>query len=49
MNSTNLEYNYFHTIPLIPFILALGNSRLSYVLSVSLVYQLPFALVVGAN
>jgi hypothetical protein len=48
IESTNLEYNYFYTIPLIPLIMVFGSSRLSYVLSVSLTFQLPFALTVGA-
>jgi hypothetical protein len=48
IRSINLEYNYFYTIPLIPFIISFGYSRLSYVLSVSLIYQLPFSLVIGA-
>jgi hypothetical protein len=45
--SIALDYNYLFTIPLIPFILLFGSSRLSYVLSVALVYQMPFALVTG--
>jgi hypothetical protein len=47
-DSIALEYNYYYTIPLIPFIWLLNPSRLSFVLSVVLVYQIPFALVVGA-
>jgi len=47
INSMSLEYNYLYTIPLIPFMLLLGNSRMSYVMSVSMLYQLPFALVLA--
>lgn len=46
--SLALDYNYLFTIPLIPFILLFGSSRISYVLSVALIYQMPFALVIGA-
>ncbi len=42
------DYNALFTIPLLPFILTFGDSRLVYVLSVALVYLLPFALVMGA-
>ena len=48
IDSINLEYNYLYTIPLIPLIWAFGYSRLSYVLSISLTYQIPFSLVAGA-
>jgi hypothetical protein len=45
--SIALDYNYLFAIPLIPFILLFGSSRLSYVVGVELVYQMPFALVTG--
>jgi len=47
-NSVNLEYNYLYSLPLIPFISILGQSRSSYVLSVAFVYQLPYSMVAGA-
>jgi hypothetical protein len=47
-SSLALDYNYLFTIPLIPFILVFGASRLSYVTGVALVYLIPFALVAGA-
>jgi hypothetical protein len=46
--SVQLEYNYFYTILPTPWILLFGDSRLSYVLSISLVYHVPYILVVGA-
>jgi hypothetical protein len=46
--SLSLDYNYLFTIPLTPFILLFGSSRISYVLSVALIYQMPFALATGA-
>ena len=36
------------TLPLLPFFLTFGDSRLVYILSIALVYLLPFALVLGA-
>ena len=42
------DYNEIFTIPLVPFLLTFGDSRLVYVMSIALVYQLPFALVIGA-
>ncbi len=41
------ERNRIYTLPLVPFILAFGSSRLVYELSLALVYLLPFALVMG--
>lgn len=46
--STARDYNDFPTLLLFPFFLAFGDSRLVYVLSIALVYLLPFALVLGA-
>ena len=46
--SLKLEYNYFYTLLLAPWINLFGQNRLGYVLSVSLVYQLPYALAIGA-
>ncbi len=44
---SDLSGNNIFAIPLIPFILFFGESRLVYIISISLVYLLPFALVVG--
>ncbi len=41
------DYNELFTLPLIPFILAFGDSRLVYVLAVALLYFLPCALATG--
>ncbi len=46
-DSINIEYTHFYTVPLLPLILLLGKTRLGYVLSVTLVYQFPYALVIG--
>ena len=46
--SFKLDYNKFFSLPLIPFLLVLGNSYLAYVISLSLVYVLPFCLTIGA-
>ncbi|HEY9667192.1 MAG TPA: hypothetical protein V6C91_10330 [Coleofasciculaceae cyanobacterium] len=42
------ERNRLFTLPLIPFILVFGSSRLVYEIALALVYLLPFALVMGA-
>ena len=42
------EKNLLISLPLVPFILLFGESRLSYILSVSLIYVLPFRLLLGA-
>ena len=42
------NYNEIFTIPLIPFVLIFGDTRLVYVTSTALVDLLPFALVLGA-
>ena len=46
--SFDLNYNKFFTLPLIPFVLIFGNSYLVYVISLAIVYILPFTLVMGA-
>jgi len=46
--STVNEYNDYHTLPIVPFLLAFGDSRRVYIGSLALVYLLPFALVLGA-
>jgi len=46
--SFNLNYNKLFTLPLIPFVLVFGDSYLTYVVSLAIVYFLPFTLVMGA-
>lgn len=46
--STNRDYSSIPTLLLIPFRLTFGNSRLVYILSIVLVYLLPFVLVIAA-
>ncbi|MEG4997643.1 hypothetical protein [Microcoleus sp. B4-D4] len=41
------EKNLLISLPLVPFILLFGDSRLSYILSISLIYVLPFRLLLG--
>ncbi|MBD2085248.1 hypothetical protein NDI49_10025 [Trichocoleus sp. ST-U3] len=41
------DRNQIYTLPLVPFLLTFGKSRLVYTLSLSLVYLLPFSLVMG--
>ena len=41
-------YNEVFTLPLLPFMMLFGDSRLVFVLGVALVYQLPYALAMGA-
>lgn len=42
------ERNKIYTLPLVPFILLFGESRLVYEMSLALVYLLPFSLSLGA-
>lgn len=46
--SLNGDYNKLFSLPLLPFFLIFGDSYLVYVLSLAIVYLLPFLLVVGA-
>lgn len=46
--SLSSDYNKIPCLPLVPFFLIFGSSRLVYILSIALVYNLPFALVMGA-
>ena len=46
--SLSKEKNLLISLPLVPFILLFGESRLSYILSISLIYVLPFRLLLGA-
>ncbi|UNU24438.1 hypothetical protein [Microcoleus vaginatus] len=48
IESLSKEKNLLISLPLVPFILLFGASRLSYILSVSLIYVLPFRLLLGA-
>ena len=43
----NKTYNSFYTLPLIPFLLVLGNSYLAFVISLAIVYLIPLNLVLG--
>ncbi len=42
------EKNLLISLPLVPFLFLFGDSRLSYILSISLIYVLPFRLLLGA-
>ncbi len=42
------EYNALYTLPLLPPLLLLGDSRPAYVTALALVYLLPFVLALGA-
>lgn len=42
------DYNEIVVLPIFPFVMAFGNSRLVFELALVLLYQLPFALIVGA-
>ena len=46
--SMTCEYNYLYTLPLLPFLWAFGTSRLAYLVGVTVVYQIPFCLAMGA-
>ena len=48
IQSLSKEKNLLISLPLVPFILLFGESRLSYILGVSLIYVLPFRLLLGA-
>ncbi|NJO93993.1 MAG: hypothetical protein HC820_05880, partial [Hydrococcus sp. RM1_1_31] len=47
MYSLTTEYNKIFCLPLLPFVLIFGDSRLTYVMSLALVYLVPFCLVMG--
>ncbi len=48
IESLSKEKNLLISLPLVPFILLFGDSRLSYIISISLIYVLPFRLLLGA-
>jgi hypothetical protein len=47
-NSLAWERNQLFTLPLVPFLLIFGQSRLVYEIALTLVYLVPFSLVMGA-
>jgi hypothetical protein len=47
VQSLGAERNKIYTLPLVPFILLFGESRLVYQIGLALVYLLPFSLVMG--
>jgi hypothetical protein len=46
--STANEYSDFHTLPVIPFVLLFGKSRVNYILALSMIYTVPFVLLLDA-
>lgn len=46
--STGYDYSDLHTLPVIPFILTLGDSRTIYISALTIVYLIPFVLIIGA-
>jgi hypothetical protein len=48
VKSLEQERNRLYALPLIPFLWAFGNSRLTYEIGLALVYLLPLPLVMGA-
>ncbi len=42
------QKNYLITLPFIPLLYILGNERIVYILSINLLYLLPFSLLLGA-
>lgn len=46
--SVQQEYNTYYTLPLIPWLLVFGESRLAYLSGIALFYQLPYILLMGA-
>lgn len=47
LQSLGAERNKIYTLPLVPFILLFGESRLVYQIGLAIVYLLPFSLVMG--
>lgn len=41
------DYNFLFVVPIIPFVTIFGQSRMVFVISIALVYFLPYALMVG--
>ncbi|MBK9141776.1 MAG: hypothetical protein IPM23_04720 [Candidatus Melainabacteria bacterium] len=48
LKSTDLTYNLLFAVPLLPFAIVFGDSRLVYIVSSALVYFLPCSLLLGS-
>ncbi|MGB3510866.1 MAG: hypothetical protein WBA93_16865, partial [Microcoleaceae cyanobacterium] len=48
LGSLSQQKNYLVILPVIPFIYIFGEARIVYILSLTLIYLLPFSLLVGA-
>lgn len=48
MSTLAEDYNRIFTVPLVPILAVFGDSRVVFITSMTLVYLLPFALVLGA-
>lgn len=46
--SLDQDHNQLFTLPLLPLLLIFGDSRTSYIVSVAVVYLLPWSLIMGA-
>jgi hypothetical protein len=46
--STAYDYPYTYCQPLVPFLLVFGSSRMAYEIGLTLLYQVPFFLIMGA-
>lgn len=46
--SLGQDHNQLFTVPLLPFLLIFGDSRTTYIVSVAVVYLLPWSLTMGA-
>lgn len=46
--STHMQHNCFYTVPLLPFSALFGDSRAVYVVSLAVLYLVPYALMMGA-
>src|SRR5690554_464150 len=46
--STAQDYSDLHTLPLVPIFLLFGSSRLVYILSMTILFILPFAFTIGS-
>lgn len=48
LGSTALNYNLIYTVPLLPGILLVSQSRETFIASMALLYQLPYVMLLGA-
>lgn len=48
LGSTGLNYNLIYTVPLIPGMLLISQSRETFIASLALIYQLPYVMLLGA-